>query len=162
MSDLVPIPPSYTYISPGLLNNMRREVARFLLHTYTRTSRIVVKNDVFHPDVELDSWGQQTYAFGTKDIPGTKVDGIACFYGVMEAPYPSTQGLTTLNRPVLTLNFDDPLVVGDHVSNIRTADGTLLLEGPVSVESLQPRDPNLGGPLLVQAILRDVQMIPND
>lgn len=145
-------PPVFEYISPGLLGNMRREVRRFLLHTYTRTSRLVTPTG--SAVGTLDSWGQQSYQFGTP------VTGIPCFYAVKEIPFPTAEGLTTLNIPVLTLGFDDPIMVGDHVSNIQTQDGTVLVVGPVVVESLQPRDPNMGGPILLEAHLRDVEFVP--
>lgn len=158
-------PPNFTYISPSLLDNMRREVRRFLLHTYTRTSRLVVLNTPNAPGQALDAWGQQTYQFVTTELPGVDVDAqleflIPCFYALQEISFPTPDGLTTLNRPMLTLGFDDPLKVGDHVSNIQTADGTVLVVGPLLVESLQIRDPNIGGPVLIEAHLRDVQFVP--
>lgn len=156
-------PPNFTYISPGLLGNMRREVRRFLQHTYTRTSRLPVTNASSAP--VLDAWGQQTYQFIVTQGPGLEVDaqqetGIPCFYTLQEVAFPTPDGLTTLNRPILTLGFDDPTQVGDHVSNIQTSDGAILVVGPVVVESLQLRDPNVGGPVLIEAHLRDVQFVP--
>lgn len=152
-------PPGFVYISPDLLSTMRREIRRFLLHTYTRTSRLVVP--IGSTTGTLDAWGQQTYQFGTSQLNGTTDTFVPCFYAVKEVPIPTAEGLTTLNIPVLTLGFDDPIAVGDHVSNIQTADGTVLIVGPVVVESLQPRDPNMGGPILIEAHLRQAEFIPN-
>jgi hypothetical protein len=139
-------PPAYVYISPGLLDNMRRETRRFLLHSYTRVARLSAG--------ALDSWGQATYNFAGP------VNNIPCFYAVKEVPIVTPEGLTTLNLPVLTLGFDDPAQVGDLVQNIQTTDGVLLVLGPVLIESLQPRDPNVGGPVLIEAHLREVEFVP--
>ncbi len=159
-------PSGFSYIGPSLLGSMRREVRRFLLHTYTKTSRIVTLNTQAVPTAALDSWGQQTYTFGTPttgtSVNGTVVNNIPCFYAIKEIPFPTADGLTTLNIPILTLGFDDPIKVGDHVSNIQTADGTVLIAGPVLVESLQARDPNLGGPVLIEAHLRQVEFVPSN
>jgi len=139
-------PPAFIYISSGLLSTMRREARRFLLHTYSRTPRTSADS--------LDSWGQAEYEFDKI------INNIPCFYAVKEVPIPTTEGLTTLNLPMLTLGFDDPAQVGDVVSNIMTADGTILIAGPVIIESLQPRDPNMGGPILIEAHLRDMDYVP--
>lgn len=125
---------------------MRREARRFLLHTYTREARLSAD--------ALDAWGQATYNFG---LP---INNIPCFYAVKEVPIVTPEGLTTLNLPVLTLGFDDPAQVGDLVSNIQTEDGVLLVAGPSVIESLQPRDPNVGGPVMIEAHIRDMQFVP--
>jgi hypothetical protein len=140
-------PPGFVYVSAGLLDTMRRQVRKFLMHSYTRESRTSVGSTT-------DDWGQQSYTFGAK------ITGIPCFYAVREIPIPTPEGMTTLNLPILTCGFDDPIQVGDLVSNIQTADGSFILTGPVVVESLQPRDPNMGGPVLIEAHLRDVEFVP--
>jgi hypothetical protein len=124
---------------------MRRETRRFLLHTYTREARLGADS--------MNEWGQQTYNFATP------VAGIPCFYAVSEVPVVTPQGLIRFNLPTMTLAFDDPVEVGDRVTNIITADGTVLVIGPVVIESLQPQDPNVGGPVLIQAKLREVNYV---
>lgn len=140
-------PPGYVYVTQSLLDTMRRQTRKFLLHTYTRQTRLPADNP--------DSWNLPGYQFSNT------VSGIPCFYAVKEVPIVTPEGLTTLNLPVLTLGYDDTTQVGDLVTNILTTDGTVLLSGPVLVESLQPRDPNMGGPVLIEAHLRDVEFVPS-
>src|SRR6516162_9170914 len=126
-------PPGFTYVTPNLLSFIRRETRKFLLHQYTRTKRL--------PTLQQDDWGEASFNFGSP------VAGIPCFYQVNEVAIARPDGLTTLNRPELTLGFDDPIQIGDLVSNIVTQDGLMLVVGPLLVESLQPGDPNQGGPV---------------
>lgn len=149
-------PPSYLYISPGLLQTMRAEMRRFLLHSYTRERRLTLVDDGTGPDNPgTDSWNQPRYTFAPPEM------GIPCYYEIREVPVITPQGLTTLNLPRLILAIDDTLTEGDHVRNIITADGTTILRGPVVVETLQAQDPNMGGPVLLEATLREVQFEPS-
>lgn len=144
MSDLIAVPPVFTYISPGLLNNMRREVPRFLEHTYTRSQRNPVAGG-------FDSWGHQTFEFTNAVV------GIPCFYNEKEIPFITPDGLTTLNRPEIIFLYMDPVLEGDIVTNILTLDGELLIPGPMVVEHLSKSDPNLGGAIFLTGTLRDVE-----
>lgn len=156
--------PSFTYVSPNLLTTMRREMRRFLLHTYTRTPRIVIEDTgTGDPatDPGVNDWNQPVYDFGEP------ISGLPCFYEIREVPVITPQGLMTLNMPRLVLAFNDPLREGDHVSSImtepdpRTGIPTVLVAGPVIVESVRPQDPNLGGPVLIEATLREIQFLPS-
>src|SRR5258708_8026115 len=137
---------------------MRREMRRFLLHSYTRTPRLITADTgTGDPttDPGVDEWNQPVYSFGPP------VSGIPCFYELREIPVITPQGLTTLNLPRLILAIGDPLKKGDHVSNIITSDKTVILVGPVAVEDVRPQDPNVGGPVLIEAVLREVQFLPS-
>lgn len=139
--------PSFTYISPGLLQTMRREMRRFLLHQYTRSARQPTADS-------LDSWGQQTYTFADP------VAGLPCFYEIREIPVVTPEGVTTLNLPRLILAYDDPTQEGDIVSNIITGDNSVIFPGPAVIERIQLRDPNMGGGVFAECTLRLVQFIP--
>lgn len=146
-------PPIYTYISPGLLTTMRREMSRFLLHTYTRTPRLSVGT--------IDSWGQPLM------VAGTPVTDVPCFFEIRERFIIQPGGGMVVSEPILKVAFDDPLKEGDVISNVRTlADPTtglttLILSGPVSTETVVAKDSNMGGPLFIEATLHEITEVVN-
>jgi hypothetical protein len=149
-------PPSYTYISPALLRTMRSEMRRFLLHSYTRISRITLPDAGTGPGANnagVDEWNQPTVSFAPP------VSGLPCFYEINRGPLVTPRGLLGMNVPRLFVSIDDTLKEGDHVTNVTTSDGSILLIGPVIVESIQRQDPNVGGPVIIEATLREAQII---
>ncbi len=139
---------------------MRQETARFLLHTYTRISRIPPA--ITDPPTPLseDDWGLPVYALGKPGTPNVQ-NNIPCFYGIKETAVITPEGLITLNLPILTCAYTDIIKKGDRVSNIQTLDGTMLVAGPVLVESVERQDPNIGGPVLIECQLREIVTLPS-
>lgn len=126
---------------------MRQEMRRFLVHQYTRIAREQVATE--------DAWGQQTYEFAAP------VFNVPCFYDIQEKAVITAKGVTTLETTVLYLAYDDSSLEGDMVQNITTADGIVLLQGPVVLEDVRLRDPAINGGLFIQATLREVEYVPN-
>lgn len=126
-------------ISPGEANSLRAEILRVgMPHTLTRTPVTA---------------GAEDSEGNAAKVPGTPVTGFPCRYRAEETLRTDTGGRTTVYRPNLSLPYDSPLVVGDLVSAITTADGTVLLAGPLSVESIVP-NAAFGPTLSFRAYLR--------
>lgn len=149
-------PPVFRYISPGLLDIMRREYDRSFIHTYTRYPRTPPM--VTDPPTPLtdDDWGLPNYQFAP-----IQIDNIPCFYLEQEVPVVTPTGLITINTPYLTIRFDDQLEEGDRVGNIKTLSGASLLEGPVLVEQFTPMGTDSGDAVYGQAQLRRVKNLPS-
>lgn len=146
MSNLVPVPPTYTYISAGLLNNIRREATRFMLHRYTRRSRAVV-------DGTFDEWGHQALA------PGSIITDIPCYFYVKDTDLVTAQGLVAFGKPYLMVLWTDTLGVGDVISNVVALDGSPVNLEPMIVENITPRNVNVDGAIYIEAGLREYEFV---
>lgn len=122
---------SSPFLTPGLAASATRILSGGLGHTYTRTPVAYAARD---------RWSRTT---GT---PGTPVAGVRCRYldrahvrkadgGEIVVVSPAAHGGTLAFLTTLTVLPDDPLAVGDQVSNIRDARGVVLLEGPATVQA---------------------------
>jgi hypothetical protein len=137
-------------VSPGLLATMRRQSERSFTHTYTRTPRIPVADNPLTPDVDesVDAWNQPVTTLGAP------VTGNICVYIPRPQAFVSGRGLMVSDKPIMLIAAIDPLAAGDLVSNVvDSASGTLLLLGPVTVESV---DPNPDAPIYRVATFRVV------
>jgi hypothetical protein len=104
--------------SSGLL---KRSAQRMLTHTYTRTPFV---------DGTEDSEGN------VPRVPGTAVPSGVCLYSTEERSVRDEGGVAVVSTPTLRILPEDPLVVGDQVSDIRDRAGTVLQDGPLRVERL--------------------------
>lgn len=158
--------PAYLLPTPFLAQMMRQESARFLVHTYSRTPRATVADTgTGDPatDPAVDDWGQPIR------VTQPTVSNISCFYQHDKSVVVVDSALVQLNQPVLTVASNDPIQPGDVVTNIATLPDpanripAMLIEaGPFIVESLYQQDPYYGSTLFNQAILRKLDIIPND
>jgi hypothetical protein len=120
-------------LSRGLTRSVRGIVAIGFAHTYTRTP--------VAPATGKDLFARSV---GT---PGTPVTGVPCRYvqrtqlqqrpdgRVVGISPPAVGGERTIET--LGLRWDDPLKVGDQVSDVRDASGRVLLAGPVPVQAVE-------------------------
>lgn len=107
----------------ALARKMSRTLQRQLTHTYTRST--VTISDT------ADTWGDEAVSAGA----GTS--GLRCLYGSQaEALTSDTQGYRTVRVPILYVAPDDPLAVGDVVTNVLDAAGAVLAAGPLTVEAI--------------------------
>jgi hypothetical protein len=123
------------FLSRGLAASATRLLSTGLGHTYTRTPMTYAARDRYSRRV------------GT---PGTPVTGVRCRYvarahvrkadgGEIVVVAPAVTGGTLAFITTLTLLPDDPLAVGDLVSDIRDAtNGAVLLAGPATVQAVLP------------------------
>lgn len=120
------------FLTPGLAAAATSLLSTGLGHTYTRTPMVYAARD---------RWSRRT------PTPGTPVTGIRCRYvdrahvrkadgGQIVVVQPAVTGGTLAFITTLTVLPDDPLQVGDLVSDIRDVrNGRVLLAGPVVVEA---------------------------
>lgn len=102
---------------------LKRMAVRMLVHTYTRTPLVDgTEGDDGH----------------TPLVPGAPVMGVPCLYQTVERAVRDAGGVTIVDVPTLYVLPDDPLVVGNEVSNILDTAGTVLLAGPLVVETINP------------------------
>lgn len=95
---------------------------QLLTHTYTRVPVNAATN--------ADDYGIYD------PTPGNSTNGIACFYNPSESIRMDERGQTTVRVPILLVKSDDPLKVGDRVTNVL---GVSTLEaGPLTVEKIDP------------------------
>lgn len=125
-------------ISPAEAVGIRAALAVFLVHTYERQAASLSSTD--------DGYGGTVGA-------GDPVTGLPCRYRPTDRLRLSDGERMTVSTPVLTVPHDDPIGVGDLVSNVRDADGVLLLAGPLAVETIEPAA-GLGPTLKKRAVLR--------
>ena len=158
--------PSYVSITPYLASMMRLESSRQLVHTYSRTPRsTTVDTDTGDPatDPGIDDWGQPVR------FTGPTVDNLPCFFQHDRSVQVTPEGLVQLDQPVLTVDSADQLQPGDVVTNVQTLPDTVnnipplvILIGPYVVESIAPQDPYYGATLFNQAVLRQLEIVPNE
>ncbi len=109
-------------ISPGEAASIRRDLASVALpHLFTRTPVTA---------------GTEDSEGNAGRTSGTPTSGLPCRYRAEETLRTDTGGRTTIYRPSLALPQDSPLAVGDIVSAVTTSEGTVLLAGPLAVESV--------------------------
>jgi hypothetical protein len=116
---------------------IRTTLGLLLAHRYTRTA-ITQGSE--------NAWGQ------TAATPGTPATSLPCLYAPTTTLRTDDLGRVTLDQPSLRIPITDVLAVGDLVSDIRDQEGTLLLAGPLTVESIRPVA-GLGANLQRRAIL---------
>lgn len=104
--------------------DLRSLLADVLAHTYTRLTPGAAGAE--------DAWGQATYGADATTA------GAACLYQPSERLGVDAQGLTAISQPALLVRYDDALAVSDRVSDIRDNGGTLLIAGPLAVDTLEP------------------------
>lgn len=71
-------------------------------------------------------------------VPGTPVTGLPCAYLATNRLLVDEAGRRTVSVPTLYVYDDDPLAVGDLVSDISDRNGTVTLAGPMAVETIDP------------------------
>lgn len=124
-------------ISAGTTAQLRRTFDSLLAHTYSRTP--------------VTSAGDDGY--GATTTPGTTVTGQTCRYRPADRLRLDNGDRVTVSVPTLTVPHDDPISVGDLVSDVRDSDGVVLLAGPLAVESVEA-SAGLGPTLQKRAVLR--------
>jgi hypothetical protein len=105
---------------------MVRTLGLMLTHTYTRST--VTGGDE-------DAWGDEAA------MPGAGTSGLRCLYGsevrlLRDQSVRDEYGSRTIKVPTLFVPPDDPLAVGDVVTNVLDASGTVVQAGPFVVESV--------------------------
>lgn len=147
-------------LSPAMAGVLRHAIEAQFDHVYTRIPRAVVDNDPSTPsDESSDVWGDQQYqaAVGIPALP--------CH---LQQPRSQTmvlpQGLTNIVVPILVVPWTDPIAEGDGVSQVlgpadQGGNRTLLLAGPVEVESVTEVSPGMPGPLCRQVQLRVIETV---
>lgn len=103
---------------------MKRVLLRYLTHTYTRST-------VTASDTE-DDWGDED------ETPDVGVSSLPCLYSMEDRFVSDALGTRSVKTPTLYVAPDDPLKVGDVVTAIADASGTVLLAGPLLVETVNP------------------------
>jgi hypothetical protein len=100
-------------------------------HTYTRT--VVAATPVLddEDDPTYDDWGNPI----TTD--GTPTTGLPCLYQSVRRLRTTEAGSVLVDVSTLTVPYDDPVAVGDRVTNVTDRDGTVLVAA-ASVESFDP------------------------
>jgi hypothetical protein len=131
-------------VASALSRKVSRTLQRFLVHRYTRSS-------VTPSDTE-DDWGDE------EEADPSSTSGLRCLYGSQQAyqsePLSSdASGVRTVRTPALFVAPDDPLAVGDVVTGILDAAGTVLVAGPLEVEAIT-LNAELGLSVLKVATLR--------
>jgi hypothetical protein len=144
----------FTYVTPFIQSMVQQVTGDFLVHTYTRQDRTPILTG---PSAD-DDWGQPQYVFPDP------VPGLSCYYVVRARAIRQPQGLMSANVPTLYVPFTDTLQIGDYVSDIYTppdrfGNTVLLLLGPVRVETLEQASPNAGGAVVLQASLREIEIV---
>ena len=111
---------------------------QLLTHSYSRTP-VTQGSD--------DAW------YDTSDTAGTTVTGLPCVLVWEDRLVVDDNGRRTLRIPVLYLPADDTLAVGDRVSSVTDAGGTVQAAGPLTVQSIDPAM-GLGSSAMKIAVLR--------
>ena len=130
-------------ISAAEAASLRSDLAVVLVHTCTIT-----------PSTEgpEDSWGDAA------DTPGTPRTGVPCLYVPEDRLLADATGRVTQSGPTLTLDGTDPIAVGDRVSDVRDAGGTVRLAGPVTVDA-DATDSALGYALQRRVVLGGARVV---
>lgn len=121
---------------------IRADLGLLLAHTYTRTP--VTQG-------AEDDWGDAA------DTAGTAATAQPCLYRAVQRLRVDDAGRVTVEVPTLRVSVTDVLAVGDRVSNICDQAGTVLIAGPLVVESIEPVA-GLGALLQRRATLRGAQV----
>lgn len=124
-------------ISAGTTAQLRRVFDGLLAHSYTLTPVTASADD----------------GYGGDTTEGAPVTGKTCRYRATDRLRLENGDRITVSTPVLTVPHDDPIKVGDMVSDVKDSDGVLLLAGPIAVETIEA-SAGLGPTLQRRAILR--------
>lgn len=124
-------------ISAGTTTQLRRTFDSLLAHTYTLTPRTSGADD----------------GYGSSLTEGAPVADKPCRYRATDRLRLENGSRITVSTPVLTVPHDDPIAVNDLVSNVQDSEGTVLLAGPIAVESIEA-SAGLGPTLQKRAVLR--------
>lgn len=128
------------------VNLLRGRVGRYLLDSYTRLRRVPAVDDPGTPatDESHDDWGNLivTYPPPTPLPSATAVDmNVPCIWmdagSILQIP----DGSIVLDTPTLVLASDDPLDIGDEVSNVVDREGVVRLVGPARITDLTDHGP---------------------
>ena len=125
-------------ISAGTTAQLRRTFDALLAHTY---------------DLTPMSSGGTDDGYGPTQTPGAVVAGRPCRYRAVQRLRLNNGDRVQVLTPTLTVPHDDPIKPDDEVSNVRDADGVLLLAGPLTVETVEA-SAGLGPTLQKRAVLR--------
>lgn len=79
--------------------------------------------------------------YGGSGSDGTPVPGVPCLYHPASTPSYSAIGGLVRETPTLSVLPGDPLKVGDLVSAILAADGSVLEAGPLTVTAIDEHAP---------------------
>lgn len=123
-------------ISAGTTAQLRRTFDSLLAHTYTRTPVTVTDGP-----------------YGSETTTGAPVTGQPCRYRPTDRLRLADGARVTVSVPTLTVPHDDPIAVGDLVSDVRDSEGVVLLAGPLAVETIEA-SAGLGPVLQKRAVLR--------
>lgn len=147
-------------LSPAMTEVLRHSIETQLDHVYTRTPRAAVTDDPSTTaDESTDPWGEQPYE------PALAITDLPCHLQQLKSQVMVLPtGLTTVIAPILIVPRTDPINEGDAVSNVLgplNPDGTrtVLLAGPLPVESVVDLSPGLPGSLARQVQLRLIETI---
>lgn len=124
-------------ISAGTAASIRRVFNSMMSHTYTLTPYTSGPDD----------------GYGSTPTPGTPVSGKKCSYRQQRQLRFIDGTRLTIDTPTLTVPHDDPIKVGDEVSNVRDTNGVMLMAGAATVEVIEP-SAGLGPTLQKRALLR--------
>lgn len=101
---------------------IQRAMKRMLVHTYTLTDTYAVPVLDVKGDPTYDEWGNQLYT----DVIDTTVN--PCLFLWEDIITETERGRIVLKQPTLYVKHNDMIGVNDTVTNVRSANGTLLLE----------------------------------
>lgn len=107
----------------GLARQVRAALEPLMTATYTRT-----------PLTD----GTQDAHYNETAVLGTPVSGQPCAYLMQGTLVVDEAGRRTVSTPTLYVFHTDPLAVGDLVSAVTDREGTVLLAGPLEVETIDP------------------------
>jgi hypothetical protein len=108
---------------------LRQRSYAYMRHTYTRTPRVPVLDEDDNPVKDDESVPLEE--------DGTPITGLACTLEYIEEVTNVPAGVVAVQRPVLLVQHDSALAIGDKVSNIRDEENLLMLAGPLQVERFQ-------------------------
>jgi len=135
---------------PGLPASLARQVRAALrplmANVYTRTPVVA---------------GVQDAHFNETSVLGDPVPDQPCAYLVQDRLVVDEGGRRTVSTPTLYVYDTDPLSVGDLVSNITDREGTVLLVGPLAVETIDPAA-EAGASTMRIATLRQADPVRSD
>lgn len=126
---------------------IRGRVGRYLLDSYTRHDRQDVADDTGTPTVDesTDAWGNPIIVYETPlPVPATSSASlrVPCMWVGAGAVIQTMSGTFIEDTPTMYVASNDPLQIGDHVSNIIDAEGVVRLVGPARITDM----PNYGPP----------------
>lgn len=125
-----------TYVTPGMLEQVKRFAVAALDHTYTRVPVVAVTDGLGDP--VLDDWGQP------KLTDGAPIPGLPCKLVYVETVSRDERGVVLVRRPLLWITIDDQLAQGDRVVDVANHDGLVVLAA-AAVERSEISPDRFGG-----------------